>query len=107
MNDENRVRATVYSYWDTDLSRWRHTFTKWDRPADETHEVLLPKKFDLYETEGGETFAYFTSTEPRKSNQYHDAWKVVPYEDGFAIVDAHGVNSRLFPCDEYSDENDE
>ena len=101
MNDENRVRATVYSYWDTDLSRWRHTFTKWDRPADETHEVLLPKKFDLYETEGGETFAYLTSTEPRKSNQHHDAWKGYVWKDEYASdEDAYWQLVQQFDKDE-------
>ena len=98
MNDENRVRATVYSYWDGDLSMWRHSLTKLDRPADETHEVLLPRGFDLYETEGGETFAYLTATEPRKSNQYHDAWKIVPNGDTFSLVDAHGVSDKAYQC---------
>jgi len=98
MNDENRKQATVYSYWDGERGAWRHSLTEWDRPADETHEVLLPRGFDLYETEGGETFAYRTDTEPRKANQYHDAWKVIKKDDTFALVDATGYSDAFFPC---------
>jgi len=94
-SNDHRVMATVYSYWDDERSTWRHTLTERDRAADETHEVLLPEGFDLYETVGGETFAYRTWTEPHKQNQSHDAWKVVPYRDGFALAEVWGL-SRHF-----------